>query len=720
MNIYSSVVIIGDLVRFIRESGSLLLQDLKYSAKIEFVPEFESLTSLIDFLQHNHLPFPKYVRFFETIDIILTYDTNPSILEDCIIETDLSIFDDSSRFTLQLRNFYLQRLISLPLKIRRVEFCETVHTMMHESSVQFARKLTSAGFNNDLPLEIAFSDDRYQNLVNLAIRFEIYQEMLQHIPRSVKKLNCRILCTESGLTEFGFPIGLRILTVALIDFPNEYCLNLSNLEELVDLEFFGPRNREPTTFYNFNFPKSLKSVNIFALDMEVITNQCPELTSLKCKRVRHAENKDNFFNFPEKLTDLNVDIGVLERIEQCENEPLLTQVDDSETESIIYSTSINLPKGLQSLHVVGYSWVHIPRTEFSESQTLFSNKEENILHNLTSMKLTNVKSNLRLGPIPQSLTHLEFISSDHRMKSLDIGFFENLKNLTNLKLLKIKCPLDSCFDYELPPNLKCFEFHNSNLCKIFIHSESLKCLRLEGAKFNVVSSENVQIPENLCELKLSSCGISFIDESFTFPNSLQILNLDGNSLKRIPKLPPSLKSFSSNYVADKPDQIEFAELPTTLEELNLDHYTHSVKYSFAPDLSHLINLKKLHLSYFPTSSPINSFNLDILPKSLTELCITYCGIETFTGTFADFPKLEHLDLRSNDLGTWLSSSPNEFQFGATIRTIILDANQLDIGTVRSLVYKLKQKPNFRSLIVDSMPIPEDMQHLVMERYLVLW
>ncbi|EMG45884.1 Leucine Rich Repeat protein, partial [Candida maltosa Xu316] len=94
-------------------------------------------------------------------------------------------------------------------------------------------------------------------------------------------------------------------------------------------------------------------------------------------------------------------------------------------------------------------------------------------------------------------------------------------------------------------------------------------------------------------------------------------------------------------------------------------------------------------------------------------------------TFTDFPNLEHLDLRSNYLGDWLSQSPNEFQFGAAIRTIHLKNNDLDfdtqlaIETVRNFLYNLKRKPNFRSLFVDDIHFPEDMQYLVMERYLVL-
>ncbi|EMG45882.1 Leucine Rich Repeat protein, partial [Candida maltosa Xu316] len=67
--------------------------------------------------------------------------------------------------------------------------------------------------------------------------------------------------------------------------------------------------------------------------------------------------------------------------------------------------------------------------------------------------------------------------------------------------------------------------------------------------------------------------------------------------------------------------------------------------------------------------------------------------------------------------SWLSSSLNEFQFGAAIRTIELKDNQLDLDTARKLLFSLKQKPDFRTLIVENMPIPEDLQNLVLERYL---
>ncbi|EMG45883.1 hypothetical protein G210_3905, partial [Candida maltosa Xu316] len=276
-------VITGESFHTISWSVPFILRCIEYSDIIKSKPEFESVTSLIDFLQQNHLPFPKYVRFEHPMDVVIAYNTQPSILEDCIIETDLSIFDNSSMFAFDFRVFCLQRVISLPLKIRQVKYCGIMQEILPKLTHPFARKLTSTSFNEIFALEVALGDDRYQNLVNLEILCEIDQEMIKDIPKSVKKLSCKIKRSESGLTVFGFPSGLRILNVSLTDYRNEYRLNFSILEQLVDLEFNVTKENQEIPFYNVSFPNSLKSVKSFALDIEEVKNQCPELTSLECK-----------------------------------------------------------------------------------------------------------------------------------------------------------------------------------------------------------------------------------------------------------------------------------------------------------------------------------------------------------------------------------------------------------------------------------------------------
>ncbi|EMG45881.1 hypothetical protein G210_3908, partial [Candida maltosa Xu316] len=283
-SLYSSVRITSRVPYYYGMSETPVSHTVRHVLATGAIPEFSCFKELIDFLEENRLPFPKYVNFLHPIDIILAYESDPSILEDCIIETDLKSPFSSDAYSLELREFYLQRLISLPLKIRYVKNCGIIHEIIPESSFQFTRKLKTASFNNEFPLESFFGDNRYQNLINLYLSFKISHEAVTLIPRSVKKLNCEVVYPGFQVEELGFPRGLRSLSLTLCNFPEQYCLNFSNLERLVKLEFDGMRDNELTTFYNFSFPKSLKQVKSFALAMEVIKNQCPGLTSLECKR----------------------------------------------------------------------------------------------------------------------------------------------------------------------------------------------------------------------------------------------------------------------------------------------------------------------------------------------------------------------------------------------------------------------------------------------------
>ncbi|EMG49900.1 hypothetical protein G210_5199 [Candida maltosa Xu316] len=700
-SIYSSVKITGELPLDSTWADQSISQHLKYPETNELTPEFYCFKSLTDFLDQNNLPMPRHINFFHPIELILVHYRDPNILQNCTIETSFRIFFDSERYNFLLRRSYLSKLIALPLKFRGAQYCEILDEMMDEWGYQFTRNLTSASFTMKFPLYDTFKNDRYKNLTTLKIASRFSHKMVKYIPRSVEKLSCNISCPQNELKELGFPYGLRSLKVSWHNYPEKCSLDFSYLGQLVDLES-DVIKKDRIAFYNVSFPRSLKSVGSFGLDMELLKNQCPELTSIHCMTVRHAERKGNSFNFPEKSTHLRVEAGVLEHIEKCEND-----------------SSIKFPKNLQSLYVVGNPRVRGQEVEFDESRSLFSNKEENILQNLKSLTLFRVEMFMRFGQIPQSLSQLTIRSPSEKVGPSNDEFFDNLKNVTSLKVLKIHCPLGSSFEYELPPKLQCFVFFNPNLSKISLRSESLQILRLNEGKFNDVTPENVQIPGSLVELALYDCGITFFDDSFEFPKNLQILNLNGNKLEKIPKLPPNLKSFSSNYGAIKPDQSDFAELPTALEEFNLESNSDPDECSLIPDLSRLVNLKKLSLSSFMFKGfGIASVNLGNFPKSLTHLSMVYCQIQKFTGTFADFPKLEHLDLAGSILDDWLVSLPNEFLFGTAIRTVSLDGMDIDADTIRTLLFKLKKNPNFRSLIVDLMSIPEDMQHLFMDRSLV--
>ncbi|EMG46244.1 hypothetical protein G210_3516 [Candida maltosa Xu316] len=694
-NIYSSVTITGCIPHDSKWTGPSLPKILSYSQLDNSKPGFSCFNSLTDFLRENHLPLPRNIYFAHFVDIVLVYDSNPNLLKESIIKTDLQPPYGNSACSSDLKRHYLQRLISLPLKIRNARYCENIDDMMDEASGQFTRKLTSAHFCRVCPLDSTFEDGNYQNLVNLNLIFEITHEVVKYIPKSVKKLNCRILCTQFKSQEFGFPSGLRDLIVTLVNYPKKSRVNFTNLGHLLNLEYYIIHNGYKADYYNVSFPKSLKSVTTFSLDMVEVKNQCPELAHLHCLTVRHSERNDNAFQLPGKLTHLCMEDNLLTNIEKYEND-----------------SSIKFPKNLQTLYIVGDPSFSRPRFEFDESQTLFSNKEENILQNLTSMTLFQVEEFMKFGPIPASLTELTIHAPSQRVGPLDNDFFTNLKSVTNLKVLKINCRLNSNFDYELPPKLEYFELTNAKLCKISLRSKSLTCLRLKGGKFNNVTSENVQIPESLVELALYDCGITSFHDSFEFPKNLQILNLDIRKVEFIPKLPPKLKIFHISYKAQTMNQTDFAKLPTTLEELFIMNSENTKEYSFTPDVTHLVNLKKLSfLSLNFRSFGVGLVNLDNFPKSITDLSLCTCGIQKFTGNFSNFSKLKNLNLRGNKLGNWLSSSPIEFSFGAAIQTIELRYNKIDSETVSNLLYNLKKNSSFGFLVVEKLSIPEDIQHL---------
>ncbi|EMG49929.1 hypothetical protein G210_5099 [Candida maltosa Xu316] len=681
-------------------------------------PRFACFKGLTDFLEENHIPFPKCIEFEYPIDIIHVYDANPIILQDCIIETSLEVFCESRKYSFELRKFYLEKLISLPLKIRSVEKCEILHELMPESSLQFTRKLTTAHFSKEFPLETVFENDAYQNLINLTLKFPISHEMVTLIPRSVKKLNCEIVYPGIELSEFDFPSGLRSLSITLANFPEGYSVNFSYLERLVILEFNVKQSNERIPYYNVTFPKSLKSVKSSALDLEEIKNQCPELTCFDCRGKTNAEGKSNNITFPEKLTHLYVDGGTLDNIEKVKDNPSVIQVNDSKKRKIFNSTLFKFPKNLQRLRVVGDS------TEpcCYKSQFLFSNSEQHILHKLTSLSLYKPEGFARFGPIPRSLTELWIILPKYDTGILINDVFDDLKNLTNLRLLRIDGVFDEYFDYELPPKLQLFDFTNPRLCKIRIRSETLKRLRLSEAKFNFVTPENFQIPESLVELHLVSCLLYRFDERFEFPENLQILNSHGNTSDySYPELPQNLKILSSTYEAKFLDQCYIDELPTSLEELNLVKWMELRDYLDLFDLTHLVNLRKFRYCVVSSDETnIQEINLDDIPKSITELSMSGFHVNKIKGSFKDFPNLVHLDLSLNELNGWLQSSPDGFQFCDKIETIVLWNNQLDIETVRKLVYDLKKKPNFKSLVIDEdLSIPEDMMSLVIEDYLVI-
>ncbi|EMG49371.1 hypothetical protein G210_5871 [Candida maltosa Xu316] len=709
-NIYSSVIITGLPPSFSSWDKPEFAEKFMNSRVIERKPEFSCFKELIDFLDENHLPLPHHIYFKRAVDILLVYDKNPRTLQDCIIETSLDLFgEDENR---DLGKLYLQKLISLPLKIRIVKNCEVLQGLIHESIDQFTRQLESASFSFKAPLETIFEGDRYQNLFNLEICFFISHDVVKLIPRSVKTLKFSIACPDFQVEDFGFPSALKSLNVSLGNYSEQYMLNFSSLRNLVNLDFYVTKNGLPIPFYNVTFPNSLRSVKSTGLDVDAIKSQCPEVNSFNCQKVRQVERTGNAVTFPEKLTHLYVDGGILANIEKVED----VQANDSKKRKIERTThpnSIKLPKNLQSLYLDRGSY----KVQFNESETLFSNKEENMLKNLKILSINYFDGFSRLGPLPQSLTQLT-ICSTQRMKSLNSDFFDNLKRITNLESLKIHCPLGPCFDYALPPKLQLFEFTNLVLSKISLRSESLRYLRLVGGKLHVGSPENVQLPESLVELHLINCGIDSFDELFTFSQSLEILNLNVQKVQKIPKLPPNLKNFYIFYGGLKTNQSDIAELSTTLEELCLHIASGPVTYSLTPDLTHLVNLKKLSFSSYRFNDS-GVVNLDMFPESLTDLAITNCAIKSFTGTFTDFPYLANLDLYGNQLGIWLSQLPEEFMFDLDIRTIVLSNNYVDTETIKALIRRLRRYPFFKHVAVQSMSIPEDLQQTAIERYLII-
>ncbi|EMG45596.1 hypothetical protein G210_4219 [Candida maltosa Xu316] len=691
----------------------------------ESKPDFSCIKSLTDFLEDNNLPFPKNVRFLHPIDIILAYDTHPGVLQNCIIETNLEMFGDSDNP--DLRKTYLQKLISLPLKFGRVTNCQILHELVPESSVQFTKKLTSASFSKEFSLEIAFQYDRYQNLVHLEIEDRISYEVVKYIPRSVKKLRCRILCPEFELREFDFPRGLRRLNVAFHHYPLNCVVNLNNLEYLADLEFSFNRHGRRIIYRNIRLPKSLKLVKGLhgvVLDIMEIQNQCPKLTSFDCLKVKHPEKNDATLKFSENLTQLRIKGALLEHIERCENDPSVIHVTDTKRRKIectVASTAMKLPKNLQSLYIDGESQYRQPKVEVGDLPTLFSNKNENILQDLKTLTLRHFDGFSRFGHIPRSLTELRIHSPTSEMEQLNSDFFDDLKSVLSLKFLLIESSLDPYFEYELPPKLETFILIRSNFRKFSIRSESLKYLHLEETEFSELNSETFQIPESLVELSILECDIILFAKSFDFPQNLQKLSIRTEILQRIPKLPLNIKTlYISGRILEK-TQDEFSALPVSLEELKI-FITRGSPRLFIPDLSHLVNLKTLgfSLGYFENTETKSNgpINLNLFPKSLTKLFIRRCNVTSFAGTFSDFPKLEHLDISGNKLEVWLSSSPEELSFGDSIKTIVLLYHDFSLVKVRRLIDYLKTYPYFRQLVVDAMDIPEDLSDLAMQRYLV--
>ncbi|EMG46757.1 hypothetical protein G210_2984 [Candida maltosa Xu316] len=387
-HIYSSVIITGYACPDYLWDESSFPEKLIYPGKLNYPekdeskPRFFCFKSLTDFVEQNQLPIPKHICFDYFTDIVVAYEKNPKILQDCIIETDLSLSDyfdnpDSTKS-------YLQKFISLPLKIRSARSCEAVHKMVIESSVQFTRKLTSASFNESFPLVSFFRGDIYQNLVNLEIRDPISNESVKYIPRSVKTLKCEMFRPEFELTEFGFPNGLENLHLSLQDYPEEYALNFSNLEHLVDLKFaIIDEDDVSIRYYKASFPRSLKRVKSPVLDIAEVKKSCPELTLFDCMLVRPPKSNVIVFSFPEKLTHLHVRGSVLKKIQTCENNSKPFHFNLSfkrrKVEQTIKPTSIKFPKNLQSLYLAGDSDFCRDQTEFHEWETLFSDKEENIL-----------------------------------------------------------------------------------------------------------------------------------------------------------------------------------------------------------------------------------------------------------------------------------------------------------------------------------------------------
>ncbi|EMG46758.1 hypothetical protein G210_2985 [Candida maltosa Xu316] len=257
------------------------------------------------------------------------------------------------------------------------------------------------------------------------------------------------------------------------------------------------------------------------------------------------------------------------------------------------------------------------------------------------------------------------------------------------------------------------------LNKISIRSQNLKCLRLKGTNFNTITPQNFQIPESLVELSVVAHGKNLLYKSFIFPQNLQILNFH-HKLRRIPKVPSKLKNLHIVYDPLKATQSDFAGLPTSLEVLTLKVSTNVKRYMLIPDVSHLVNLKKLYFSSVEFKDcNVESINLDNFPKLLTDLYVNGCRVQKVIGNFTDFPNLKALSLDNNNLNDWLSPLPNEFSFSDTIESISLRGNKLDNDTVRTLVSYLKDTyPNFRQLFVDTTNLSRDMHYLVMERYLV--
>ncbi|RCK57730.1 E3 ubiquitin-protein ligase SlrP [Candida viswanathii] len=267
--------------------------------------------------------------------------------------------------------------------------------------------------------------------------------------------------------------------------------------------------------------------------------------------------------------------------------------------------------------------------------------ESSAMLNLRSLVISSVLNLVIIGDLPTSLTSLTLLKTKFD--------FEKLKYLPNLTELIVEfMPFTdsddelTSFAYDLPESLKKLTLMCYNLSEVHIKCPNLFYLSLTSNVFKVLNKSNFIIPDSVTELDFGSNDIT--DIQVDFPAGLQSLSIGNTKIKSLCNLPEGLKILRLEDIGIGKYPGDFV-FPVGLGYLGLSSNEITNDWLKQLNILDCTNLKLLSLE----ENTLNGLDPDLLPTSLTNLSISWCGITSFSGNFAKFDKLEILTMCDNKL-----------------------------------------------------------------------
>ncbi|EMG48655.1 hypothetical protein G210_0740 [Candida maltosa Xu316] len=627
------------------------------------LPDVLMLDQLLAIIKENDLPPPRKIYFNDPMDLVDAHYSVPELLKNCEIGISFNYYDIRNAIDEGL----LKELKEYPYNITRLDSYSFMDESKYGSNEKWFNNVKSLNLKYVNSWKTLFRMADFDNLVDLSLHMGPLRDFeytdFELLPPNLKKFACDFDRHETGdddISQIKFPIGLTELHFSIFPFTNgsheetydSPVLDLSYLENLKILHYYIVGD-------HIKFPKNLLELESDdSVPLDEVCRSCPDLVKLKCDWFCDATE-----DFPEKVTDLTIGVQGLVyfyRFWQC-NEDYDSRIDDDD-DNIHF-----LSKILSQLH----HFTVCDDCNEPDSYSIFPKKSTAFdFSNMKTFKMLS-GNRLNIGEIPSSLTSLRVCGT----KDLTFSKFKHFDNLVDVCFTEMNDI--SKFKCKFGPSLKYLEIDDSKIEAIDIISPNLKYLVVNKTLLSTINQTTFKVPQSLIELDISGNCIWNIDDSFRFPDNLQVLDISSNELSKLENLPPNLKKLRCGDYTFDPDEYDFL-IPSSLEVLEMtipemvgDGDDECTKFI---DFSNCNSLKYLDMSFVNYWG--SKLSLDTFPKSLVFLRLSGIKFDEIEGNFTDFENLKNLVLEKRVLRKYLEQTDEnikkgeeEHYFGPNLNTL---------------------------------------------------